>query len=161
MTDRPVVDASTSLRKGRDMASSRYGYRLPSGGLIDRSRTISFKFNDRPFTGHPGDTLASALIANGVNLIGRSFKYHRPRGFYGVGLEDPNSMLAVQDAYGYEPALRAGQMRLCEGLEARSVTGWPSVSFDLAAGVQPSQASWPPASTTRPLNGRPGQCSSP
>lgn len=112
------------------------GYRLARGGLIDRSRTISFTFNGRELQGYPGDTLASALIANGVTLVGRSFKYHRPRGFYGVGLEDPNSMLAVRDAYGYEPALRAGQVRLCEGLEARSVTGYPSPDFDLAAGVQ-------------------------
>ena len=118
------------------MTSSRYGYRLPSGGLIDRARTISFTFNGRTLNGHPGDTLASALMANGVNLIGRSFKYHRPRGFYGVGLEDPNSMLAIRDAYSYEPALRAGQVHLCEGLEAHSVTGWPSASFDLAAGLQ-------------------------
>jgi hypothetical protein len=80
------------------MTSSCFGYRLASGGLINRRRTLSFKFNGRVFTGHPGDTLASALIANGVNLIGRNFKYHRPRGFYGAGSEDPNSMLAVRDA---------------------------------------------------------------
>jgi sarcosine oxidase subunit alpha len=80
--------------------------------------------------------LASALIANGISLIGRSFKYHRPRGFYGAGVEDPNGMLAVRDAYSYEPALRGGQVRLCEGLEAHSVTGYPSPSFDLAAVAQ-------------------------
>jgi sarcosine oxidase, subunit alpha len=118
------------------MSGSSHGYRLPSGGLIDRSRTLSFTFNGRACRAHPGDTLASALMANGVNLIGRSLKYHRPRSFYGAGLEDPNSMLAVRDGYGYEPALRCGQVRVCEGLVARSVTGWPSPSFDLAAGVQ-------------------------
>src|SRR5690242_580738 len=118
------------------MTSPRFGYRLASGGLIDRSRSISFEFNGGVFKGHPGDTLASALIANGVNLIGRSFKYHRPRSFYGAGSEDPNSMLAVRDAYGYEPALRAGQVRLAEGLEAWSVTGWPSPSFDMGAVAQ-------------------------
>src|SRR5689334_21319929 len=112
------------------------GHRLASGGLIDRTRTLTFSFNGRKYHGHPGDTLASALIASGVDIIGRSFKYHRPRGFYGAGLEDPNSMLAVRDGYGYEPALRAGQVRLCDGLEANTVTGWPSVNFDLAAGVQ-------------------------
>ena len=116
--------------------TSPYGYRLPAGGLIDRSRTLSFSFNDKTFKGHPGDTLASALMANGVNLIGRSFKYHRPRSFYGAGVEDPNSMLSVRDGYGYEPALRAGQVRVCDGLIARSVTGWPSPSFDVAAGMQ-------------------------
>jgi sarcosine oxidase subunit alpha len=80
--------------------------------------------------------LASALIANGVSVVGRSFKYHRPRGFYGVGVEDSNGMLAVRDGYGYEPALRAGQVRLCEGLEARSVTGYPAPELDLAGGLQ-------------------------
>lgn len=112
------------------------GYRLPRGGLIDRSRAVSFTFNGRTLQGYAGDTLASALIANGVNVIGRSFKYHRPRGFYGAGTEDPNSMLAVRDAYAYEPALRAGQVRLSDGLEAHTVRGWPSASFDLVAGVQ-------------------------
>src|SRR6185437_1042295 len=128
-------DRSPALRRAFHMTSP-YGYRLPAGGLIDRSRTLSFSFNDQAFRGHPGDTLASALMANGVNLIGRSFKYHRPRGFYGAGVEDPNSMLSVRDGYGYEPALRAGQVRVCDGLIARSVTGWPSPSFDLAAGLQ-------------------------
>lgn len=112
------------------------GYRLARGGLVDRSRTISFRYNGRMLLGHPGDTLASALLANGVGVVGRSFKYHRPRGFYGVGVEDSNGMLAVRDAYGYEPALRAGQVRLCDGLEARSVTGYPSPWFDLAGGLQ-------------------------
>jgi sarcosine oxidase subunit alpha len=116
--------------------ASRRGYRLAAGGLVDRQRTISFTFNGRILKGHPGDTLASALIANGVGILGRSFKYHRPRGFYAAGLEDPNSMLAVRDGYGYEPAIRAGQVRLVEGLEARSVTGWPSPSFDIGAGAQ-------------------------
>jgi sarcosine oxidase, subunit alpha len=112
------------------------GYRLAVGGLIDRSRILSFTYDGQPYSGHPGDTLASALIASGVNVIGRSFKYHRPRSFYGVGTEDPNSMLAVRDAYGYDPALRAGQVQLCEGLEACSVTGSPSPGFDLAGGLQ-------------------------
>ncbi|MBL8265367.1 2Fe-2S iron-sulfur cluster-binding protein, partial [Steroidobacter sp.] len=66
-----------------------HGYRLRAGGLIDRTRTLGFSFNGRCFEGHPGDTLASALIANGVDVIGRSFKYHRPRGLYSAGLEDP------------------------------------------------------------------------
>jgi sarcosine oxidase, subunit alpha len=118
------------------MIAPRSGYRLPEGGLIDRTRTLQFTFNGKAFAGHPGDTLASALIANGVNLIARSFKYHRPRGFYGAGLEDPNSMLAVRDAHGYDPAIRAGQIRLVEGLEARSVSGSPSPNFDVGAIAQ-------------------------
>jgi sarcosine oxidase, subunit alpha len=118
------------------MSLQRMGYRLPEGGLIDRTRTLKFTFNGKAFGGHPGDTLASALIANGVSLVARSFKYHRPRGFYGVGLDDPNSMLAVRDAHGYDPAIRAGQVRLAEGLEARSVSGSPSPNFDVGAVAQ-------------------------
>lgn len=118
------------------MTSRRYGYRLRAGGLIDRQKAITFTFNGSTFKGHPGDTLASALMANGVRIVGRSFKYHRPRGLYGAGLEDPNSMLAVRDGHGYDPAIRAGQVLLAEGLDARSVTGWPSPDFDVAAGAQ-------------------------
>src|SRR3984885_5509372 len=118
------------------MANKTFGFRLAQGGLIDRSRTLPFTFNGKEFSGHPGDTLASALIANGVSLIARSFKYHRPRGIYGVGLEDPNSMLAVRDAHGYDPAIRAGQVRLTAGLEAHSVSGYPSVNFDIGAAAQ-------------------------
>jgi sarcosine oxidase, subunit alpha len=112
------------------------GYRLNEGGLIDRTRTLRFKFNGEALSGYYGDTLASALIANGISLIGRSFKYHRPRGFFGAGLEDPNSMMAVRDAYGYDPAIRAGQVLLTEGLDARSVSGSPSPGFDLGAVAQ-------------------------
>jgi sarcosine oxidase subunit alpha len=111
-------------------------YRLPEGGLIDRTRTLRFTFNGKVLYGHPGDTLASALIANGVCLVARSLKYHRPRGFYGAGLEDPSSMLAVRDAHSYEPAIRAGQVSLVEGLEARSVGGWPCLNFDVGAVAQ-------------------------
>ena len=111
-------------------------HRLAQGGKIDRSRKLSFVFNGRRMHGHPGDTLASALLSNGVRVIGRSLKYHRPRGFFGAGLEDPNSMLAVRDAYGYDPAIRAGQVRLVEGLEIKTVTGWPSAQFDLGAVAQ-------------------------
>lgn len=108
-------------------------FRLSSGGMIDRSRTLTFTFNRRRLTGHPGDTLASALIANGVRVIGRSFKYHRPRGFFGSGLEDPNAIVSVRDGYGYDPALRAGTVVLAEGLETRTVGGWPSQRFDTGA----------------------------
>lgn len=118
------------------MTSANQGYRLPAGGVIDRQRTVNFTYNGRKLQGFAGDTLASALIASGAGVIARSFKYHRPRGFYGAGVEDPNSMLAVRDAYGFEPAIRAGQVRLTEGLEARSVTGWPSPEFDMAAIAQ-------------------------
>jgi sarcosine oxidase subunit alpha len=118
------------------MSQTLQSHRLLDGGTIDRSRTVNFTFNGKSMKGHPGDTLASALIANGVSLVARSFKYHRPRGLYGVGLEDPNSMLAVRDGYAYYPALRAGQIRLVEGLRADSVSGWPSTNFDIGAMAQ-------------------------
>jgi sarcosine oxidase, subunit alpha len=118
------------------MSAQNTGYRLPKGGLIDRTRSLQYTFNGKTYRGHPGDTLASALIASGVSLIARSFKYHRPRGFYGAGLEDPSSMLAVRDVHGYDPAIRAGQIRLVEGLEVRSVSGSPSLTFDVGAAAQ-------------------------
>ena len=109
------------------------GFRIPEGGHVDRTRPISFRFNGRTLSGFSGDTLASALLANGVGTLARSLKYHRPRGIYAAGVEDPNAMLAVRDGHGYDPAIRAGQVLLAEGLDARSVTGWPSAKFDLPA----------------------------
>jgi sarcosine oxidase, subunit alpha len=112
------------------------GYRLPRSGHIDRTRDLTFTFNGSKLRGHPGDTLATALLANGISVIGRSLKYHRPRGIFGIGLEDPNSLLAVRDAYGYDPAITAGQVRLVAGLEARSISGAPSAAFDVGAIAQ-------------------------
>lgn len=109
------------------------GFRLSSGGHVDRSREITFTYNGKTMTGLRGDTLASALVANGVGAIARSFKYHRPRGIYAAGLEDPNSMLAVTSTHGHDPAIRAGQVVLSEGLLVQSVTGWPSPTFDVVA----------------------------
>ena len=66
-----------------------------SNGLINKNKILNFTFNGQTFQGYEGDTLASALIANGVHLVGRSFKYHRPRGFLGVGVEEPNAMVQL------------------------------------------------------------------
>ena len=71
-------------------------FRLSSGGRIDRSKTVGFSFDGRDLTGHPGDTLASALLANGTQLVGRSFKYHRPRGIWGAWTEEPNAIVDVR-----------------------------------------------------------------
>ena len=109
------------------------GYRLRTGGRIDRSKPLNFTYNGSAMQGFVGDTLASAMLANGVCTVARSFKYHRPRGIYAAGIEDPNAMLEVTDGHGREPALRAGQVQLVEGLQARSVTGWPSPQFDLVS----------------------------
>ena len=71
-------------------------FRLDKGGLINRNKKISFKFNGKKYFGYEGDTLASALIANGVHLVGRSFKYHRPRGFFGAGVDEPYAIVQMK-----------------------------------------------------------------
>jgi methylglutamate dehydrogenase subunit C len=105
--------------------------RLPSGGLIDRSRTIQFQFDGETFTGHPGDTLASALLANGVGLIGRSFKYHRPRGFLCAGSEEPNALVELRTGARREANTKATVVEVFDGLEATSQNRWPSLKFDV------------------------------
>ena len=92
-------------------------FRLASGGSIDRSRPLVFTFDGLDYQGYAGDTLASALIANGVHLIGRSFKYHRPRGILSAGAEEPNALVTVARGAGrVTPNLRATQMELYDGL---------------------------------------------
>ena len=108
-------------------------FRLDKGGLIDRSKTISFKFNGKNYSGYEGDTLASALIANGVHLVGRSFKYHRPRGFFGAGVDEPYAMVQMIRDNESVPNVRATEQELFEGLEAKSVNCWPNVNFDIGA----------------------------
>ena len=109
-------------------------FRTPSGGRIDRSRTLRFTFDGRACTGHPGDTLASALLANGVHLLGRSFKYHRPRGLLSAGSDEPNALVTVwRDAARYTPNLPATQVELYDGLQACSQNRWPSLNFDIGA----------------------------
>ncbi len=106
--------------------------RLNTGGRIDRSKPLSFTFNGRRYQGFAGDTLASALIANGVHLTARSFKYHRPRGIVGSGVEEPATLVELlgEDASGNRPATTVA---LRDGLSAKSVNCWPSPSFDLGA----------------------------
>ena len=109
--------------------------RLSTGGRIDRSKPLKFKFNGKTYTGFSGDTLASALIANGVSLTARSFKYHRPRGIVGAGVEEPSTLVELlgDDASGNRPATT---VPLTEGLAARSVNCWPSPNFDLGGLTQ-------------------------
>jgi len=108
-------------------------YRLDKIGLINRDKKISFKFNGKKFFGYEGDTIASALIANGVHLIGRSFKYHRPRGFFGAGVDEPYAIVQLYRNNETDPNVRATEQELFEGLEATSVNCWPSVNFDIGA----------------------------
>jgi sarcosine oxidase subunit alpha len=106
-------------------------HRLAAGGSIDRSRPIAFHFDDVPMTGFAGDTLASALVANGVTLTGRSFKYHRPRGTLTAGSEEPNALLELRTGSRREPNTKATTVELFEGLRASSQNRWPSLRFDV------------------------------
>ena len=87
-------------------------HRLPQGGLIDRSNPLSFSFDGVPLRGFQGDTLASALVANGVRLVGRSFKYHRPRGILTAGSEEPNALVTLRSGAHAEPNTRATTVSL-------------------------------------------------
>ncbi|MCC0049404.1 MAG: sarcosine oxidase subunit alpha family protein [Rhodobiaceae bacterium] len=107
--------------------------RLPGGGRIDRSRPLKFTFNGKGYTGYEGDTLASALIANGVHLIARSMKYHRPRGLMTAGSDEPNGMVQLATGARTEPNIKATQIPLYDGLVASSVNVFPSVEFDISA----------------------------
>ncbi len=110
------------------------GYRVEKLGRIDPARVISFTFDGKGYTGSAGDTLASALLANGVMLFGRSFKYHRPRGVLGAGSEEPNALVSVRRGPGrFTPNLRATSVELYDGMVAESQNRWPSLRFDAGA----------------------------
>ena len=105
--------------------------RLPSGGHIDRDRLVSVRFDGRLYQGYAGDTLASLLLANGVQLIGRSFKYHRPRGILAAGHEEPNALVELGEGQCREPNTRATVIEARDGLVASSQNRFPSLRFDL------------------------------
>ncbi|MER9328433.1 sarcosine oxidase subunit alpha family protein [Mesorhizobium sp. M0488] len=105
--------------------------RLPEGGRIDRSDPIEFSFDGRKLAGYRGDTLASALLANGVTLVGRSFKYHRPRGILSAGPEEPNALVTLGAGGRREPNLPATTLELGDGTVAESQNRWPSLAFDV------------------------------
>ena len=108
-------------------------FRIKDKGYINRNKLINFQFNGKKFTGYEGDTLASALLANGIHLVGRSFKYHRPRGFFAAGVDEPNAKLQVELNGHSEPNVNATEIELVEGLSATSQNCWPSVEFDIGA----------------------------
>lgn len=106
--------------------------RLPNGGRINRSKVLNFTFNGQTYQGFEGDSLASALLANGVEIIGRSFKYSRPRGIFAAGSEEPNAVLQIGATEATQiPNVRATQQALYSGLVATSTNGWPSVNTDV------------------------------
>ena len=108
-------------------------FRLPSGGVIDRAETRLFLFDGKAYSGYAGDTLASALLANGVRLVARSFKYHRPRGILTAGSEEPNALVELRDGARREPNTKATVAELYDGLRATSQHRFPSLKFDLMA----------------------------
>src|SRR5258706_13574828 len=131
-------------------------FRLAAGGLIDRHRPLEFTFNGRRLPGYAAARLASALLANGVRLVGRSFKYPRPRGIVCAGAAEPNALVQLETGALTEPNLRATQIELYDGLIAASQNCWPSVGFDvssinnlfsrfLPAGFYYKTFMWPPA----------------
>ncbi|MER9847727.1 sarcosine oxidase subunit alpha family protein [Mesorhizobium sp. M0106] len=111
------------------MSSNRK--RLSLGSRIDREQPVEFTFDARKLAGYRGDTLASALLANGVTLVGRSFKYHRPRGIFSAGPEEPNALVTLGSAGRREPNLPATTLELADGMVVESQNRWPSLAFDV------------------------------
>ncbi len=105
--------------------------RIDSKGLIDRTKPVPFVFDGNSYSGFQGDTLASALLANGVRLMGRSFKYHRPRGVLTAGSEEPNALMTIGMGATQEPNVRATVQEIYSGLDARSQNRWPNLNFDV------------------------------
>jgi len=108
-------------------------FRLSAGGVIDRSQPLQFEFDGRGYEGYAGDTLASALLANGVHRVARSFKYHRPRGILCSGADEPNALLQLGRGARTEPNVRATTQELFDGLVAAGQNCWPSLGFDVGA----------------------------
>jgi sarcosine oxidase, subunit alpha len=131
------------------------GYRLLSGGRVDRSKPVRFTFDGQSYSGCVGDTLASALLANGVTLFGRSFKYHRPRGLLAAGSEKPNALVAIdRGPQRFTPNLRATGVEVQDGLNAVSQNRWPSLKRDIGAINDRLGMFCPPVSETGPSCGR-------
>jgi len=105
-------------------------FRLDEGGDVDRTRSLRFTFDGRALRGFQGDTIASALLANGISVVGRGMKFHRPRGVLSAGVEEPNALITVGSGARREPSVRATVEPLVDGLVAQSQNRWPSVNFD-------------------------------
>ncbi|MAH85128.1 MAG: hypothetical protein CBB68_12850 [Rhodospirillaceae bacterium TMED8] len=108
-------------------------YRNATGGNLNREQPVNFTFDGRRYLGFSGDTLASALLANGVRVVGRSFKYHRPRGIFAAGVEEPNALVQLRTGARTEPNMQATRIELYEGLVAQSQNRWPCLQFDIGA----------------------------
>jgi sarcosine oxidase subunit alpha len=128
-------DAHHFARVSHDRPTAMTGHRLdsPWGALIDRSKPVTFEFNRKRITGFAGDTVASALVANGIMRVGRSFKLHRPRGVFSCGVEEPNAIVDVGIGIRRDTNVRATLLPVQEGLSVRNVNCWPNVEFDIGA----------------------------
>lgn len=118
------------------------GYRLDKGGHVDRSQPIHFRWNGRKLPAFAGDTVASALLANNVAIVGRGMKLHRPRGVFTIGPEEPNALVTLGRGALLEPSARATMIPVREGLEVRAQNAWPSVRFDLARTLDRTAGLW-------------------
>ena len=117
--------------------------RIASGGRIDRSKPLAFEFNGKKLHGYDGDTIASALLANGISTVNRSFKYHRPRGIMSAGVEETNALLTAFDGSGDVPVVRTTVRALIDGQRIKSPNGFPSVNFDLGRVLDFTHKLWP------------------
>jgi NADPH-dependent 2,4-dienoyl-CoA reductase/sulfur reductase-like enzyme len=138
-------------------------YRISGlGNLVDQGQSVDFTFNGNSYTGFTGDSLASALLANGIRTVARSFKFHRPRGIFSCGFEEPNGLLQLGEGAAAIPSVRAPLVPLIKGIQARSQAGWPSASFDVlraldfiaplfAAGFYNKTFMWPSWHTYEPI----------
>src|SRR6185295_3666931 len=125
----PARSATSVIASARARRVSSPGpYRLKTQA---RGRPVAFRFDGRPLQGLEGDTVASALLANGFRVVSRSFKYHRPRGIFSAGYEEPNALIQLHSGSHAIPCARATLTPLSPGLEVSSQVGWPSVSFDV------------------------------
>ncbi len=125
--------------------SAAQSHRLATGGRIDRSHAIGFRFDGRQYSGFAGDTLAAALLANGVRVVGRSFKFHRPRGVLSAGVEEPNALVTIGEGSRMEPNVRATLLPLIDGLAARAQNAWPRLGFDVRRAADLLHRVLPPA----------------
>ena len=115
------------------MSKNQGDMRLADGGHINRKKPVKFTFDGKRLMGYEGDTLASALLANGIHLVGRSFKYHRPRGILTAGYDEPNALMQIGHGAYQAPNIRATEVSLYDGLKAVSQNRWPSLGFDIGA----------------------------
>ncbi len=123
--------------------SSRAGFRLATGGGIDRARPLTFLWNGHAMPGYAGDTIASALLASGLRIVGRGMKFHRPRGVLSAGIEEPNALVTLGAGAALEPNARATMIPARDGLEVRAQNCWPSVEFDLGRALDATAPLWP------------------